>query len=107
MRHREWLWGFCFLFSAIFIVVISLWKFFVYLGISFIVLFTWWEYIFFIYATIVTLIAIGAMIKSFSYARKDITDQKTVRWYIKVIVIASVFYYVYNIYLVIDVILRW
>ncbi|MFX1436053.1 MAG: hypothetical protein ACFFAA_02450 [Promethearchaeota archaeon] len=107
MRNREWLWGFCFLLSAIFVVIISIWKYIVYLEASYIILFQWWEIIFFIYAIIVTLIAIGGMIRSFYYARRDLTDQKTVSWYIKVIVIVSVFYYAYNIYLVIDVILRW
>jgi len=107
MIHREWIWGFLFLLSVVFIILISLWKFFVYLEISYILLFKVWEYISFIYAAIVTLIAIGAMIRSFYYAKTDLTYEKTVRWYIKVIVIGSVFYYFYTIFLVIDILMRW
>ncbi|MFW9999482.1 MAG: hypothetical protein ACFE88_05145 [Candidatus Hermodarchaeota archaeon] len=107
MKNRELLWGFIFLFSAIFIIYISIWKFFVYLEISFILLFKIWEYIFFLYALIITSVALAAMVRSFYYFRKDLTEEKTVKWYIKVMVVVSVLYYLYNIYIVIDVILRW
>ncbi len=105
MRNRELLWGLFFLFSAVFIFCISLWKFFVYFEL--ILMFKFWEIIIFLYSLIVTSVALAAMVRSFYYSRTDLTEEKSVRLYIKIIVIGSVFFYLYNIYLVIDVILRW
>jgi len=107
MIYREWMWGFFFLLSAVFIISISLWSLFIYLEHSYILFFEFFEYILFIYSVIITLVAIGAMVRSFYYAKTDLTYEKTVRWYIKVIVIGNLFFYFYNIYLVIDIILRW
>ena len=102
MRNRELFWGFFFLFSAIFILFISIWRFNVYWEHSYILLFQSWEYISLIYAIIITLVAFRAMFTSFYNL-----DKKPVNSYIKVIVLASVVYYVYNIYLTIDILLRW
>lgn len=70
-------------------------------------MFKFWEIIIFLYSLIVTSVALAAMVRSFYYSRTDLTEEKSVRLYIKIIVIGSVFFYLYNIYLVIDVILRW
>ena len=105
MRNRELLWGLFFLFSAVFIFCISLWKFFVYFEL--IHLFKLWEVIIYLYSLIVTSVALAAMVRSFYYSRTDLTEEKSVRLYIKIIVIGSVFFFLYNIYLVVDVILRW
>lgn len=107
MRNRELLWGLFFLFSAVFILCISLWKLFVYLEHSYIRIFEMWEYIIFLYSVIVTSVALAAMVRSFYYSRTDLTEEKSVKLYIKIIVIGSVFFYLYNIYLVIDVLSRW
>ena len=101
------MWGFFFLFSAVFIISISLWVFYVYMEHTYILLFKIWEYIFFISSAIITIVAIGAMIRSFNYAKTDLTYEKTVRWYIKVIVLGTFFFKFYNIYLAIDILLRW
>ena len=107
MIYREWMWGFFFLLSAVFIISISLWSLFIYLEHSYILFFEFFEYILFIYSVIITLVAIGAMVRSFYYAKTDLTYEKTVRWYIKVIVIGTLFFKLYNIYLIIDILLRW
>lgn len=107
MRNRELLWGLFFLFSAVFIFCISLWKLFVYLEHSAILIFEFWEWIIFLYSLIVTSVALAAMVRSFYNSRTDLTEEKSIRLYIKIIVIGSVFFYLYNIYIVIDIILRW
>lgn len=107
MAYREFLWGLFFLFSAVSILVISFWKFLVYLEHSFIILFIIWEYLIFFCAIIVSIVAIVSMVISFYYVRTDITEEKSGSLYIKIIVIISVLFYFYDIFLVIDILNRW
>lgn len=73
MRNRELIWGLLFLFASVFFLFISLWKFFVYLEHSYILLFKIGEYLFFVYSLVITSAAIAAMVRSFYYARTDLT----------------------------------
>jgi len=107
MRNRELFWGFFFLFSAVFILYVSLWKFITYLEISYIILLVIFEYISLIYSIIITTVAIVAMVRSFYYFRTDLTEEKTIKWYTKIIIIGSDFFYLYLIFLIIEVLIRW
>ena len=107
MRYRELFWGFFFLFSAVFIFFVSLWKFKTYLEISYIILLVIFEYILLIFSIIITTVAIVAMIRSFYYFRTDLTEEKTIKWYTKIIIIGSDFFYLYLISLIIEVLIRW
>jgi peptidoglycan/LPS O-acetylase OafA/YrhL len=102
VRDIKWFWGFIYLFSAIFTISVGLWKFTVYLEHSYILLFQVWEYIVLIYSIIITLVALKAAYTSFYYA-----DEKPIKWYIKVMILASVLFYAYNIHLAIEIITRW
>ncbi|MFX1409021.1 MAG: acyltransferase [Promethearchaeota archaeon] len=73
LRNIKWMWGFFFLFSAIFIMTISFWKFYVYLEHSHILLFQIWEYISLIYSIIITLVAIRAVFTTFYSAYKKLS----------------------------------
>ncbi|MFX1315301.1 MAG: hypothetical protein ACFE9T_05520 [Promethearchaeota archaeon] len=107
MISREYYWGFFFLFAAIIILSISIWKFIVYIEHSYILLFKIWEYIFYGIAIIMVLVSIAGMIRSFYYARRDLTGKQTVKPYVKLLVLLAVLYNIYNIFLIIDVIERW
>ncbi len=107
MRYRELFWGFYFLFSAVFIFYVSLWKFKTYLEISYIILLIIYEYTILIFSLIITIVAIVAMVRSFYYFRTDLTEEKTITWYTKIIIIGSDFFYLYLISLIIEVLIRW
>ncbi|MFX1410841.1 MAG: hypothetical protein ACFFA6_10835 [Promethearchaeota archaeon] len=107
MISREYYWGFFFLFAAVIILFIGIWKFVVYIEHSYVLLFKIWEYIFYSITIVFVFISIASMIKSFYYARRDLTGKKTVRPYVKIIVLLAVLYNIYNIFLIIDVIERW
>jgi hypothetical protein len=102
MREIKWFWGFLYLVSAIFTLSVGIWKFTVYLEHSYILLFQVWEYIVLIYSIIITLVAMKAAYTIFYYAY-----EKPIKWYIKVMILASVLFYAYNIHLAIDIITRW
>lgn len=108
MLYREYLWGFFFLFASVFILFISTWKFLVFLErYTFIELFKVWEFLFLYLEVIVVLVSIYSMIRSFQYAIRDLIGEKTVRLYVKIIVLIAILYSVYNIFLTIEVLERW
>jgi len=108
MLYREYLWGFFFLFASVFILFISTWKLLVFLErYAIIEVFKIWEYFFYYLEVIVILVSIYSMIRSFQYATRDLTFKKTVRLYVKIIVLIAILYSIYNIFLTIEVLERW
>jgi hypothetical protein len=108
MRFRELLWGFFYLFSAVFITYIAIWKFNVYLDFAvYMVLIVAFEYFALIFGLIIAIVASVAMVKSFYYERTDLTEEESTRWYTKVIVLGSDLFYFYLIFQVLNILATW
>ena len=108
MRYRELLWGFLYLCSTVFITFIAIWKFNVYLNFAvYLVLLVAFEYFSLIFGLIIAIVAIVATVKSFYYTRTDLTEEKTTRWYTKLIIIGSDLFYFYLIFQIFEILLTW
>jgi len=60
-----------------------------------------------IFGLIITIVAIVAMVKSFYYARTDLTEEETTQWYTKIIIIGSDLFYLYLIFQIVEILITW
>jgi len=47
------------------------------------------------------------MVKSFYYARTDLTEEETTQWYTKIIIIGSDLFYLYLIFQIVEILITW
>ncbi len=97
MRIYEKIWGIIYLFSGIFVIIISIWKFPIFYLKTRLVLFSSYIILMFILELIFSCIFIGLSRKSFKYARKGLDEDESTSILSKIVVLLSNIYQVYMI----------
>ena len=107
MRILEIGWGIIYLFSGIFVIIVSIWDFPIILEHSHIILFNYFAILVFILELVFGFVFIGLSIKSVKHVREDKDEAETTSIVAKIIVWVSNIYQAIMIGVTINFILFW
>jgi len=107
MRITEKGWGIIYLFSGIFVLIISIWKFPIFYIKNQLALFRSYVILVFILELIFSGIFIGLSKRSFNFAKKGLDGEESTSKLSKIVVLLSNIYQVYMIWETLNYILYW
>ena len=107
MRLTEKIWGIIYLFSGIFVIIISIWSLPIFYEHARLILFSIYVILTFIIELIFSFLFIRLSVKSFRYAREGLDGEESTNRLSKIIVWVSNIIQVYMIVRAIDYILYW
>ncbi|MDX1798241.1 MAG: hypothetical protein R3255_06295 [Candidatus Lokiarchaeia archaeon] len=100
-------WGIIYLFSGIFVLIVSIWDFPIFYVINFLLLFRIYNILIFIIELIFGVLFIRLSVKSFKFAKEGLDGEESTNLLSKIIVWASNLFQIYMIYQTIFTIFHW